>query len=417
MSSLNHHAANAKRGPSALAHTGVSHGELYPHRKVRHSSGETLNYPVSSQTVLHKTTTHTIFQSTSSTDNCFSSGGFVDVRIPAGSLQVIKQVVIALEIENKTTSAITMPAGAPFLLDRVEMLAEGGNTQIARWEPFQLWTPFRHVEGTSWDLNWKWGMTGSTPTLGVGAPANTYYIPILGCPFSRNEAFLGHLRSDLYIRVWFKGPSAFVSIPDGAPSLNTLSCIIEQDAYAPAERQQLFDRAISSSLDYRFGRPGFQSIVETLAPSTRYSWMLTAVTGVVSEMIVTIRPANSSGANAYNFQAYASYELLDSAGSSLLGGMPVTLGYQKLVVDASRQTSGAIDYLSGQSFPIVIEFGSAKTDFINNTITGYVPLTGQERLVITTHQYFVPGSYEIRIEYLSACRLNINQGKISVLPS
>jgi hypothetical protein len=145
--------------------------------------------------------------------------------------------------------------------------------------------------------------------------------------------------------------------------------------------------------------------------------MLTAVTGVVSEMIVTIRPANSSGANAYDFKPYASYELLDSAGSSLLGGMPVTLSYQKHVVDASRQTSGAIDYLSGTSYPIIVEFGSAKTDLLNNTITGYVPLTGQERLVITTNPNLPATSYEIRVEYLSACRLNINQGKISVLPS
>ena len=97
MSSLDHHKANAKRGPSALAHTGVSHAaELYPHRKVRHSHGETLHYPVSSQTVLHKTTTHTVFQTTSSTEGSLSSGGFCDVRIPAGSLQVVKQFTIAL---------------------------------------------------------------------------------------------------------------------------------------------------------------------------------------------------------------------------------------------------------------------------------------------------------------------------------
>ena len=100
MSSLNLHLANAKRGPSALAHTGVAHGELYPHRAVRHSHGEVLNYPVSSQTILHKNTTQTVFLSTSSTENMLSSGGFCDIRIPSGSLQVVKQFTINLEIMN-----------------------------------------------------------------------------------------------------------------------------------------------------------------------------------------------------------------------------------------------------------------------------------------------------------------------------
>ena len=35
--------------------------------------------------MLHKTTTHTTYQTTSSTENSLTSGGFCDVRIPAGS--------------------------------------------------------------------------------------------------------------------------------------------------------------------------------------------------------------------------------------------------------------------------------------------------------------------------------------------
>ena len=145
MSSLDHHKQNAKRGPSALAHTGVSHGELYPFRKVRHSSGETLNYPVSSQTVLHRTCTHTVYQTTSSTEGALTSGGFVDVRIPAGSLQVVKNFTIALELENKSGGEASLPV-IPYLFDRVQVLAEGGNCEIARWEPAQLLWPFRHVQ-------------------------------------------------------------------------------------------------------------------------------------------------------------------------------------------------------------------------------------------------------------------------------
>ena len=87
-----------------------------------------------SQTVLHKTSVNTVFQSTSSTENAFSSGGFVDVRIPAGTLQVVKQWTIALEIDNKTDKNILLPP-APYLADRLEIHAEAGNCLLARWEP------------------------------------------------------------------------------------------------------------------------------------------------------------------------------------------------------------------------------------------------------------------------------------------
>ena len=129
MSSLNLHLANAKRGPSALAHVGVSHGELYPHRSVRHSSGEVLNYTVSSQTILHKSTTQTIFLSTSSTENALSSGGFCDIRIPSGSLGVVKAFTVNIEITNNTGSNLNLPTSSVFLFDLIEMLAEGGNSK------------------------------------------------------------------------------------------------------------------------------------------------------------------------------------------------------------------------------------------------------------------------------------------------
>ena len=204
----------------------------------------------------------------------------------------------------------------------MEVLTEGGNCQLAQWEPAQLLWPFRHVEGVSWDLNWKAAMfPGNNGAMGNGWKY-TYHVPILGDCFARNEAYLGHLKSDLYFRIWFVGasrfPNAFI------PTLNSLSVIVEQDQYAPHERMQLHDRGLSQSLDYRFGRPGFQSIVENLAPSTRYSFVLTAVQGCVTELIVSIRPANSGWFNAYAYKSWASFELLDGSGASMTGGMPIT---------------------------------------------------------------------------------------------
>ena len=76
-----------------------------------------------------------------------------------------------------------------------------------------------------------------------------------------------------------------------------------------------------------------------------------------------------------------------------------------------------MDDISPNSYPIILEFGDARVDFQHNTITGYLTFDGTQRLIITTDSALVAGSYEVKIEYLAVARLNINQGKITVLPS
>ena len=138
-------------------------------------------------------------------------------------------------------------------------------------------------------------------------------------------------------------------------------------------------------------------------------------------MIITIRNSNTGAFNAYSFRSWCSYELLDGSGASITGGYPITYAYQQSIIDASRQTSGAMDYLNvarnGPANPIVIEFGSARADLLHGTLTGYITFTGQERLILVTDSALLAGNYEVRCEFLAAARVNINGGRISVLPS
>ena len=134
-------------------------------------------------------------------------------------------------------------------------------------------------------------------------------------------------------------------------------------------------------------------------------------------MIITIRPANASSAFAYSFRPWHSYELLDSGGASLTGGMPIVASYQKTIVDGQRQNSGAIDLLSPESHAIIVEFGSARADFLHGSLSGYVCFNGQERLILVTDTTITPGNYEVRIEYLACARVNLTAGRIAVLPS
>ena len=117
----------------------------------------------------------------------------------------------------------------------------------------------------------------------------TFYVPITDCVLATNKIFCGGLRSDLYVRCWLRGASAFILDPAGTiPVLKTLNVILTQDALRPRERQQMMYRYQSESLDFRFQRPSFQSMRATMGPSQRYQWQLSACMGLVTEMIITV---------------------------------------------------------------------------------------------------------------------------------
>jgi hypothetical protein len=55
----------------------------------------------------------------------------------------------------------------------------------------------------------------------VGMPADseeTFYVPLISDPLVTNHIFAGAFRSDMYLWVWFKGPSAFYIANGSAPT-------------------------------------------------------------------------------------------------------------------------------------------------------------------------------------------------------
>jgi len=415
--SVDHLASAAKRGPSALDHVGVSVPVLYPHVAKKMSHGST-NFPAGSQVVLHQHETHTTFPASTSIENILSSGGFVDIRIPAGAARAMTGITIHLQIENHDGIQVFLPAYTQFLFDRVEALADGGNNLIARWEPEQLLHPFRHVSQQALAHSWNPGFHNEG-VLPVGGVVDRF-IPLLSHPFVTSHVHGGALRSDSYIRLWFKGASAIFFGPIGEhtpPTLKLAEIIVSANNMAPQDNMRLLKDYSMAPRDYRFGRPGLQSFTGSLHPSQRYEWQLSAVQGLVTEMIVNIRPSFASGSNAYAYKTFFSYELIDGSGANVLGGGPTTMTFQKSVIEARKQYTGVIDSLGEAHSTAVIEFGDARADMNHGTLSGYLAMDGTFRLALTMDSDLVTGNYEVRVYYLSAAKMTIAGGNVRVSPS
>jgi hypothetical protein len=421
--SVNHQSLAAKRGQAATFHTGVSLQKIYPHVQVTTANGQSSNLPTSSQLVLHQNTEDRYFAAISGTANALTQSGYVDIRIPAGAGGVCRAMTLEFNISNATGATIT-PAVFPTsntwapvhaLVERVEILAENGSQLVSRHESTQLLLDYRHLDPQQLTaLRYGANLANNPPdgaTWVTGTSRNAY-LPLLFNAFVANSVHLGGLKSDLYIRVWMKGPSAWGSVPNGAPTLTSLNLIVSQDNLGRPEQYQLIERYRGGSLDFRYHREGFQSIVAELTGGQKYNFQLTAVTGLITDITVFTRLASGTGDNALYWYPTTSIELLDASGSNIVGGSMLGTEYM-MYVKGSRQAS---NFESIQTYRALhFDFGSStRHNLEHSVITGYIPASGDLQLSFISAS---TGTMEIRVEYHTVGRLNIRGGSVEVLPS
>ena len=115
-------------------------------------------------------------------------------------------------------------------------------------------------------------------------------------------------------------------------------------------------------------------------------------------------------------------EILDGSGANFNGGGPIPTEYALFVKGSRKAHSRSLAANSLGSWPkeervIFIEMGDSKANMEAGVITGYLPSNGELQLSLTTPADLTPGDFEIRVEFLTCARLNINRGTCSVFPS
>jgi hypothetical protein len=406
MTSINHRSAASSRGVAGANHVGVSIPNLFQHLKVDHVGGGEMNYPVDSQVVLHQNSEDNVY--TASNVDGALSGGFADIEIK-GATQSWKALTLEVLLTNSTGVNQIIPANGMACLDRVEIHAEGGGTLVQTIRAEQLWWPLRHLPAETYTNQVSQGFI-STGSLVAGS-SHTYYIPITNC-LSTNQVWGGGFTSPITLRVYFRGDSAFELV---TPTLTSLKAILMQNAMDTKEREYLNKRAKISSLDYRFPSEGMQTFSQTLAASTSYNFSLTSVKGLVTSMQIWIK--NAATAGDWVFEEIDSYSLKNAAGNKMLGSNSINHKYQHYVKEAQSANNGLVGIEVGGPRVVFIDFGHAGVDRETGSITGYVPFSGGEQLSLTTAAGLAGGTYEIRVDYTVAARLNVNKGSISVFTS
>ena len=406
----------AARGSGATSHTGVSINpkSLYPHTTVQHADGMRVSFPQSSQLILHQAQEDKVFNSSTSVSGILASSGYADIRCAAASLEVWKGACLEMVIANNSGAACISAQGptiapAQLLIDRVELYAEGGSQLLSRMEGYQslYLSDYRHLDPVASTF------LRNACDMGVSIAANsstTVYVPLLFTAL--NNQFIGHYKGDIICRVWFRGPSAWATAVV-IPTLSSLNLYVQQDRLGRAEYQALMDRGRSNVLDIRYQRPGYQALTDNLVANGRSQYMLSAVHGLVTTMMISIRLASATGSALTTFVLPARLELLDSSGANILGGTSLPAEYIRWVKAAGNSSNPDTEV-----GPLFLDFTSSiRATLENGTLGGYIPFDGSSQLVVVMPPGIASASYEIRVDFMSACRLRVAHGSCEVLPS
>ena len=137
-----------------------------------------------------------------------------------------------------------------------------------------------------------------------------------------------------------------------------------------------------------------------------------AVHGLISQMMITIQSASTTGSALTTLIEPAKVELLDESGQNILGGSPLPAEYLRWVKTAHQSSNP--DLPSG---PVFLDFGATRACLEHGSLPGYIVGTGSLQLSVTCPSGMAAGSYEIRCDYMAAARMRVAHGTVEVLPS
>jgi hypothetical protein len=396
-------ASAASRGRAAYEH--VAHStQLYPHSKVGN-----LHLRSSQAFVKNSQTRHTYYQPSSLSDDVMAqSGGYTDFRIVNGA--VLRSAVISATVRTPDGTPLINPHDtkdwfAP--IDRVEIYAQGGSLLIQRLDAEALQQGLTYLTPAQYAA---YSSCGAGVSITAGTSRTLYWPLGPACVFAHHIP-VAALSAPLTVRVYWRGPQGWTY--GVVPLVSSMSLLTAQDTLCVAENNDLVSRWRDprTHVDVRFNRQGHMRLTETLAPSQRYSFVMTSVSGLITSLQVGIRSVASvlPGPTV----APEMVDILDGSGTSILGGSPLPYTYLKGIqaLLGGEEQNAAFD---APWCPITFSEGARHAEE-SGVIHGYTAMSNTHQLVIHTPATLVADAYELFIISNRVATLRCLGGNLSVL--
>jgi len=323
-------------------------------------------------------------------------GGQIEFRIQKGSIKRLDHLYSKLVINNDTGANVQL-LPIQLCVNYVQVFGQNGNDLLYQIQGSELWLDNMNFSYLEWThlfprLNSDSAYSTAGNVVANGATVN-YYIPLLRL-FNQANLCPSALSSELTIRIVFN-PASINVVAGANPRVDDCYLLLRGHDEPEAITQKRMENYMTKSLTIPYLHPVRMSQTLTLAASSEYSIVLSALRGLCSSLTFTIRSSPITSANMGTYSsAVASFDIQNGSGESLTGHYRMQYDENKDIVYSEKFDNKFGDH----SNFIMIPFAESPVHaFQTGSNHGFNTFTGFEKLSFTTSSALVPGAYQIDV--------------------
>ena len=392
-----------------------------PHSFVmqRLPGGQVANKKTVASAVVLQNSRDLLFSAQESTATLLSSGGSVTVRVNSGMGGICHGQTLQFTILNDGTSADLTAVPASLMINRIEIYFNGGSQLVQTIYGDQIFLDNNMLPQEKWAGVASVSNTGAT--FGIGSAladdaSITYRVPFHSI-MSQCELFLGGLADDVIYKVYFHGGATKI-LEDGAtvPVLSDVNIILHTRDVPPATYAQMKRKYQEGFFDHPFLEVNRLEHSATYNNSTTYSQTLSAISGLVSHMWISLRAGPLDGDAMRTFQVLSSFNLYDAGGANITG-------LTSIPSDLNRHIQSMTHYPNTLQQNLAVYSWSHSASIMHAQETGAnlgcYAYSGKERLDITTAGSgdHTNGTFVLNVWAYIYRNLRINKGLAEVSQS
>lgn len=382
------------------------HDKVMKHEK--HQAPSPLNLRNDQMHLLAKQEKYDSFASDTVVASILSKDNDFRIRVNPNDVEVIKRVVLDLEIFNPSADTdLAVPTFIHDFLKTITISVKGVTAQTINVVAMFLEQRGLQIDQAQYDNTYKDGiLCGADLAFGT---SRHLYLPI-DCVLTMNEIYAPALDNDITFTISTRASGW----PGVVPELKSCNLIIVHDDYAREQERPLALSYANYPLDFKFWEAEVQPVaLKSVTASTTVKYQLAGVSGIINSLAFVMKPSTSSNIDAWATDYIESFSILDSSGTRIHGNVAISREFYETVILHDRQHVRLIDTNAHDTF-LALDFGNYAQDIKTGNNSGFEVFDGKHWIEITYASGTPSADYELDVVCWHTRSLRIAKGGVSV---
>lgn len=380
--------------------------KLQKHEK--HSAPMPLNLNNDQMHLLARQEKYDSFASDTVVASILSKDNDFRIRINPHDVEVIKKVVLDLEIFNPSADTdLQTPTFVHDFLKTIDVSNKGVSMQKINLTAAFLEQRGLQFDQKIYDDTYKEGvLCGGDLAFGT---SRHLYLPI-DCVLTLNEIYAPGLDNDITFTVSTRASGW----PGTVPELKSCNIIIVHDDYSREQELPLKLSYDNYPLDFKFWEAEVHPVaLKSVQPSTTVKYQLAGVSGIINSLALVMKPSSTSNIDAWTTDYIDSFAILDSSGVKIHGNVAISREFYETVILHDRGHIRLVDNTLHDNF-LALDFGDFAKDLKTGNNSGFEVFDGKHWIEITYSASTVAADYELDVISWHTRSMRVSKGSASV---